>query len=362
MPKPVRLLVAGGGTGGHLFPALAVTQALEERLPLKTLFVGTARGLEATLIPQRGYDLELLSVSGLYRVGALKKLLGLAKLPLAFLQSARILRRFQPQVVLGVGGYAAGPMLATALALGYPVCLQEQNAFPGMTNRLLGKYAPLSFVPFAGLEGTFKNPVVVGNPIRKELLQARGQAGQRPASPFPLSVLGGSQGAAVLNQAVIGMLPLLQGQPIRILHQAGTANLEAVQSAFAQFPGVQAEVLGFINNMAQLYQESHLVLSRSGSIVNEIMALGRASILVPIPFSSGDHQRQNAIKMQQAGASILLEQADLTPQLLWQQVQGLMQNPGQLQAMEAAASHLFAGDAAALIADKMIEFFRLDQA
>ncbi len=357
MAGKLRLLVAGGGTGGHLYPGIALAEALSERVPLEARFVGTKRGVETRVLPPLGYRLYLLSIGGLYRVGWVKKGLNLLKLPLALFQALWILLSYRPHLVLGVGGYASGPMLLMALLFGFRTALQEQNAAPGMTNRFLGPLVPISFVPFAGLEQQFKNPLALGNPLRKELLQAREVKVKRAASPFTIAIIGGTQGARALNEAVLAMLPLLPQTGVRLIHQTGAANLAKIQEGYKPYPHLHAEVVPFIHEMSKLYQSCHLLISRAGSVVHELTAMGRASILIPIPLSSGDHQRKNAQKLAEAGAAILLEQADLKGEKLFALVQGLMQDPERLKSMEQASAGLFAGDAAASMAGALLEFY-----
>jgi len=356
----LKVLIAGGGTGGHLFPGMAVAEALGKIRPTEVRFVGTARGIEARAVPERGWKLYLLSVSGLYRVGALKKLLGLLKVPVAFLQSLKILLTYRPDLVIGVGGYASGPLLLAALLLGRRTLIQEQNASPGMTNRLLGRFVPLSFVPFEGLEGVFRNPKVVGNPIRSQIQEAASLPDRRPKEPFTLVLVGGSQGARVLNQTLVAALPSLEGQGIRILHQTGVADCEDVRQAYAQHPEIDAQVVPFVDDVASWFCEAHLLLSRAGSMVNEVCAVGRASILVPIPNTSGDHQGSNARALESGGAAIVIPQAELNAQRLAQAILDIKNNPEQRTAMEEAAKSLVAGDAAQVIAQEALRFYHLE--
>ncbi|MDX2469623.1 MAG: undecaprenyldiphospho-muramoylpentapeptide beta-N-acetylglucosaminyltransferase [SAR324 cluster bacterium] len=374
-PKPLRLLVAGGGTGGHLFPAIAIAQALQNKLDLEIRFVGSDKGIEATKIPALGFRLYKLQVAGLYRVGKVKKILSLLKLPIAFLQSLAILLTYRPNLVLGVGGYASGPLLLVALFLGFKVVLQEQNASPGMTNRFLGRYAPLTLAPFAGLEEIFKNPVVVGNPIRKEIIAVAAQnlkKEEKPTKevdfrpnfderPFHIAIVGGTQGARVINRAFCGLLDNLKNKKVKITHQAGKLDFEEVTEIYKNYPHLDAEVTIFIDDMADLYQNANLIISRAGSMVAEFNAMGRASILIPIPQASGDHQKQNALKLAEAGAAVLLEQKDLTPKSLLSEIEKLWGNPEALRKMEKASQGLFNGDAAAQGADVIIQFFELTQ-
>jgi len=355
----LRVLIAGGGTRGHLFPGMAVAQALQSLREVEVRFVGTDRGIEAKAVPAAGWRLYKLSVSGLYQVGPVKKLLGLLRLPVALGQAVGILWSFRPQVVIGVGGYASGPMLLAALALGFRTVIQEQNAYPGMTNRVLGRRVPLSFVPFAGLEGLFKNPVVVGNPIRQEILQAAATPFQRSETPFTLALVGGSQGARAVNRAMVEALPLLKDAGLRVLHQTGKADFEEIKQAYQVAGVTQAELLPFVTDMAGWYQRADLVVGRAGSMVAELCAMGRASILVPFPNSSGDHQKKNAQALVAAGAAVMIEQSELTGSKLAQEILTLVQDQQRRLSMEQAAKSLYSGDAALEMAKKILEFYRL---
>lgn len=360
--RRLKVLIAGGGTGGHLFPGMAVAEALQAQGPTEVRFVGTVRGIEAKAVPQKGWPLYTLPVSGLYRVGPIKKLLGLARLPVALGRAAGILVRYRPDLVLGVGGYASGPMLLMARLLGFKTAIQEQNAYPGLTNRVLGKQVPLAFVPFEGLEGVFKNPVVVGNPIRRALIEARQRPVQRPETPFVLALIGGSQGARVLNQTLVAALPFLaeRAGELKIVHQTGKWDFEEVRQSYAENPSINAEVAPFIEDMPGLYGQAHLLLSRAGSVVNELCAMGRASILVPIPNSSGDHQLKNAQTLAEAGAAQLIEQAELSPESLARAILALMDDRARLAQMEQAAAELYPGDAALSIAQEIRRFYGFD--
>jgi UDP-N-acetylglucosamine--N-acetylmuramyl-(pentapeptide) pyrophosphoryl-undecaprenol N-acetylglucosamine transferase len=340
-----------------LFPGLAIAEAMRSLSPdLDVRFAGGTYGLENTVVPAHGYRLYRIAARGLYGIRWRRRLLSLLRLPLAFLQSLLILLRFRPHLVIGVGGYASGPVLATALLLGRLCVIQEQNTVPGMTNRLLGRWVRKAFVVAEGMERYFHNPVVAGSPVRREILALRSEP--PPPRPVPLLlVIGGSQGALAINRAMTEALPLLEawGKPLRILHQAGPGHLEAVQSAYAD-TRLDARVLPFIQDMAAAFREARLVVSRAGaSAVNEIIAARRASLLIPIPGTSGDHQRQNALRLERAGAAQMLEQEDLTGKTLAEAVVHLLENPARLDAMERATDTLFPGDAARVIAGQCLE-------
>jgi len=361
MKKKLRILIAGGGTGGHLFPGISIAEALQQRRDCDIRFVGTTHGIEMKSIPPLGYPLYTLPVSGLYRVGALKKIKSLFKLPFAVLKALSILISFRPHLVVGVGGYASGPMLALSVALFRHTILQEQNAYPGLTNRLLGKYVPLSFVPFTGMDHLFRNSVVVGNPIRQAITEVAGKKINRDGKKIVLTIIGGSQGARILNRAIVNLLPLLveKADQIRIVHQTGKWDHDWVMEAYQANPQLEARVQPFFDDITEVYQQSHLLLCRAGSMVNEIIAIGRASILVPIAVSSGNHQLENGRKMAQANASILIEEKDFSPDILADKLFTLMESPQTIQAMEQNAHALYGGDSAAKIADATLKFYNL---
>ena len=363
--SPLRVLIAGGGTGGHLFPGLAIAEALLRLRPGSDLrFAGTARGIEARAVPARGLRLYLIPVRGLYRVPLAQRLWVLAMLPWALLKCMAIILSFRPQVVLGVGGYASGPMLVASLLLGRRTLIQEQNAAPGMTNRLLGRWVKRAYVPTEGLAPYFRQVRVLGTPVRADILALRQQP-QPPREAIPtLFILGGSQGARAINQAVTQALPILKawakpGKPLRIRHQTGSADADWVAQAYRQAgfdpEQVRVELSPFIEDMAAAYRECSLAVSRAGaSAVNELITARKAALLIPIPTSSGDHQRINARQVANAGAGLLLEQQALTGESLGRAITDLIDDPARLEAMAAATDALFTGDAAALIAGDIL--------
>ena len=353
----LRILIAGGGTGGHLFPGFAIAEALQARVPgCEVRFAGSAYGIEHRAVPQRGYRLHRIAVRGLYGVPWPRRLLRLALLPWAFLQCLWVLLAYRPHLVVGVGGYASGPVLATALLLRRRCVLHEQNAWPGLTNRLLGRFVAAAFVTVEDQPGFFRHPVLAGMPVRAAIRALRPPAPEasptRRTQPL-LFVFGGSQGARAINRAMVAALPHLKSRHphLRILHQTGPADLADVSHAYAQ-TGLSAEVVPFLEDMAQAYRSARLIVSRAGaSAVNEIIVARRAALLIPIPGTSGDHQRRNALHAAGAGAAEVLEQADLTGAVLAERIGALMADAARLDAMEAATDALDPGDAAGRIAD-----------
>ncbi len=359
--KPLKVLIAGGGTGGHLFPGISIAEELLEHRPCDIRFVGTKRGIEARVIPESPFGLYTISVAGLYRVGLKKKITTLLKLPLAFIKSLWILLSYRPHLVIGIGGYASGPILALAIILGKRTVIQEQNAQPGMTNRVLGKYVEIAFIPFAQSSHLFKHPVVVGNPIRKAI----SNAAKSPTVPRPqtitISIVGGSQGAHKINTIIPDILPHLHQAKtkIRIIHQTGESDFEWLKGEYAKYPELETRVEEFVNDMVELYQQSQLLICRAGSMINEIIAMGKASILIPIPLSSGDHQKENALVLSNAGAAVMIEESQLNADHLFETINHLVSTPQQLSEMGENAKKLYQGDSAGKIVTAILDRFNL---
>ena len=347
----MRMLLAGGGTGGHLFPAVALAQRLQTTEPAgEVLFVGTRRGIEAKVLPELGLPLRTIDISGFYGKGLLGKIGLLPQLVKSLWQSLRILGEFRPEVVVGVGGYASGPALLAAWLRGYPFLIHEQNAWPGLTNRLLARWAKRVCLSFADSDRAFHHgcTVLTGNPLRE---------GMETCPPIPegkplLLVFGGSRGARAINDALLAALPLLQalGGGLRILHQTGAEDLERVREGYRQAGWADAEVVPFIQDMAGAYARAHLVLCRAGATtIAELTACGRPAILVPYPFAAGDHQRGNAEALARKGAALVLPQSELTAQTLARLAGDLLVDRGRLLAMGRAATALGRRGAADLI-------------
>jgi UDP-N-acetylglucosamine--N-acetylmuramyl-(pentapeptide) pyrophosphoryl-undecaprenol N-acetylglucosamine transferase len=347
----LRVLITGGGTGGHLFPGLAIAEAFQRAVPgCDVRFAGSRYGLESRIVPARGYRLYRLPVRGLVGVSWRRRLWVAAMLPAALLQALAILLAFRPHLVIGVGGYASAPVLAMAILCRRATVIQEQNAFPGLTNRLLGRYVGLAFLPVAGPERLFPRQERMGSPVRREILALRERPA--PARDVPLVfVLGGSQGARALNRAMTEALHQLErwGRPLAILHQSGPQDLDWVREAY-QGRAIPHDVVPFIDDMAGAFARARIVVSRSGaSAVNEIVTARRASILIPIPRTSGDHQLMNARRVAEGGAGVLLEQEAASGERLAQELMALLDDPARLDRMEAACDALFPGDAATAI-------------
>ena len=360
-----RVILAGGGTGGHLFPGIAVHEELKRREPeLEALFVGTVRGIETRVIPQLSERLECIDVGPIKGRTKAELVKNLLALPHAGLSAAKLLRRFRPSLVIGVGGYAAGPMVAAAAALGVPTALLEQNAQVGLTNRLLARVVQRAYLSFEETEHGFPKGVarVVGNPVRRSFLAAGNMARMDPQG-FEMRarrvlVIGGSQGARVLNERVPEALAraLHAGDgrhAIEIVHQTGHAMCEAVRAHYAEL-GVPATVTPFIDDMARAYASAALVIGRAGATsLAELCAVGRPSILIPFPHAADDHQWHNAHALEQRGAAIAMREAELSPTSLAAAVSRLLTQPDERRRMAEAARALGRPDAAAAIVDDL---------
>ena len=351
-----RMVVTTGGTGGHIFPALAVAAEVRRRNPeAKVLFLG-GHGPEGELARRAGIDFRALPASGVLGMG-LKALLSSFWVAKGVVLAASALRRFAPQVVVGFGGYAGFcPVLAAAL-LGIPSAVHEQNSYPGVTNRILAKLVRRVFVSFDDTLGLFPAGKVLrtGNPVRTEVASAEKRAGQGRN----LLVLGGSQGAKALNDAIIAALPQLLAARVNLLHQAGRADEERVRAAYRLAGADPAQVHGFMDDMAGAYGWADLALCRSGaSTIFELAATGTPAVLVPFPFAAHNHQHVNAASLESLGAAVLLKQDELTPAALVETVLALLGDSARLNTMSRAAKTFARPDAAARIADGLAALCR----
>jgi UDP-N-acetylglucosamine--N-acetylmuramyl-(pentapeptide) pyrophosphoryl-undecaprenol N-acetylglucosamine transferase len=345
----MRVLIAGGGTGGHVIPALAIARELKSRYDTEVLFVGTARGIENRLVPQAGFGLMRIKVGALKNVGLLTRLRTLLDLPLAILNARKIMKVFLPDVVVGVGGYASGPAMAAAILGEVPTLAFEPNYVPGFANKMVGRRVSAAAVHFEQTGRFFRNAQVVGVPVRPEFFSVPPAAVSHPPT---LLVFGGSQGAHAINEAVSSAAPqvLRQIPDLRIIHQTGERDYNDVQAAYSR-SGVQAQVSAFIDNMPQAFGQADLLVCRSGaSTVAEITAAGKPAIFVPFPQAADDHQRRNAEAIAQGGAAILLPQAELTPQRLAQCIVELVSDRARLREMSERARALSHADAAGRVA------------
>ncbi len=358
-----RVMVAGGGTGGHLFPGLAVVEELRRRVPaLEVRFVGTARGIESRILPQRGEHLDLLEVMPLKGQGVGARLKSLARIPSAMKEASSLMRAFDPDLVLGVGGYASGPVLLAASLAGRRTAVLEQNAQVGMTNRILGRFVDRAYVAFEQTEAVFGKAKTrwTGNPVRHDFVEHARLALADPegfeSRARTVLVLGGSQGARKLNEEVPRALAEagISKRGLRVVHQTGEAMREEVETTYREL-GIPAEVVTFIDHMARAYSNAALVVARAGATtLAELCAIGRPSILIPFPFAADDHQAKNAMALQELGASICLRESDLAVSDLADRIQTLLDEPSARAAMARAAREHGKPDAAAVIVDDIL--------
>ncbi len=331
----LRILIAGGGTGGHVIPALAIGRELRDRYGAEVRFVGTARGLETRLVPAGGFPLDLVEVGQLKGLSFATKLRTMGALPGAVLRCMQLLRAFRPQVVVGVGGYASGPAMGAALLLRVPTMAYEPNAIPGLANRLVGRLVSAAAVNFTETQRFFRKAVVTGVPVRGEFFQI---PPRDTAAPPHLLVFGGSQGARALNTRMTEIIgSLLERVPgLTVLHQAGARHAQATEAAYRK-SGADAErwrVAAFLDEMPSHLQRASLVLCRSGaSSVAELAAAGRPSLLVPFPQAADDHQRRNAEAFAREGAAQVLLEAEMSAEVLLERLAGLLTSAERLAEM-----------------------------
>ena len=358
-----RIMVAGGGTGGHLFPGLAVVEELRRRVPnLEVKFVGTARGIEARVLPARGEDLDLLKVTPLKGQGFGARFKSFARIPTAMREAAALMKEFEPDLVLGVGGYASGPVLLSASLSGRPAAVLEQNAHVGMTNRILARFVDRAYISFAQTEEVFGKTKsrLTGNPVRQEFVEHARLAIADPegfeSRARTVLVLGGSQGARKLNEVVPRALleAGLVHRDLEVVHQTGESMRDEVEATYRDL-GIRARVVTFIDEIARAYSNAALVVARAGATtLAELCAIGRPSILIPFPFAADDHQTKNAKALEEQGASICISESELEVDALGKLVGGLLDDSGRRQTMACAARDHGRPDAAAAIVDDMM--------
>ncbi|MBJ73607.1 MAG: undecaprenyldiphospho-muramoylpentapeptide beta-N-acetylglucosaminyltransferase [Sandaracinus sp.] len=358
-----RVIVAGGGTGGHLFPGIAVVEELRRRFDVDLLWVGTERGIEARVMPERGEKLELLEVTPLKGRSPGELLKSVGRLPGAMARAASIVRQHDAELCLGVGGYASGPILAAAAAMGVPTAILEQNAHLGLTNRMLAPLVGRAYLSFEETAGRFGEKArVVGNPVRREFAEAAKRASADPegfeARARTILVMGGSQGAKALNEivpAALGELGL-GAKGLKVVHQTGAAMRDAVAARYAEL-GVEAEVVSFIDDMAKAYAAAAAVIARAGATtLAELQAIGRPAILVPYPYAADDHQAKNAAALERAGAAKMIRQEKLDAAWLVRELGALLDDPAKRRAMGEAARRRGRPDAAASIVDDLCQW------
>lgn len=356
----MRVIIAGGGTGGHVFPAISIADEIKSRdQGNEVLFIGSKKGLENELVPGSGYEIRHVSASGIKGLGPLKSAMGALVASKGVTESLMILRSYKPDCVIGVGGYVSGPLVLAASILRIPTAVCEQNTVPGVTNRILGKFVNRVFATFEESIAYFpgRKVVVTGNPIRPQFLEDREHAQDRHG--YTILVFGGSQGAGTLNRILPEAFEIIGRKDIRIIHQTGKADCKRVASAYEN-GGIKAEVVSFIDDMASAYQSSDLVICRSGAgTIAELTAMGKPSVLIPFPYATNDHQTENAKVLTRSGAAVMISDSDVNAQNLASMLTGLL-NRDKLNDMARAASLLGKPDAARRIVDQIYELAGAD--
>ena len=355
----MRVLIAGGGTGGHVVPALAIARELRDKHGAEVRFVGTARGLETRMVPEAGFRLELVRSGQWKNVSLATRLRTLVDLPLGVVECVRLIRGFRPQVVVGVGGYASGPGMLAAILLRVPTLAYEPNAVPGMTNRWIGKRVNAAAVSFAQTAKYFRNAEVTGVPVRAEIF---GLAPRLAGSAPRLLVTAGSNGALVFNETMPKILVRLLADVagLTVVHQAGARRLEQTRAEFAASGADAARwrVEAFLEDMPAQYGAADVVLARAGSTVAELCAAGKASVLVPLPTAADDHQRKNAEVLADAGAAVMLLQKDVTEETLLLALVSLLNDRARRDEMALKAKSLAREGAVERIAEMVVALAR----
>jgi UDP-N-acetylglucosamine--N-acetylmuramyl-(pentapeptide) pyrophosphoryl-undecaprenol N-acetylglucosamine transferase len=358
----MRVLIAAGGTGGHIYPGIAVANEIMRRDPSSAIrFVGTARGLETRLVPLAGFELSLIESAGLKNVGLRARMRGLALLPKSFFASRRLIREFGPHVVVGAGGYVSGPVLLAASLMGRPTLVMDSNALPGWTNRVLARFVDKAAVSFAEALPHFRGKgVLTGNPVRAKFFEI--PAGKRDPDRVSILVFGGSQGAHAINEAMVAALPQLASQKnqLRITHQTGEVDYEKVRKSYEVASWSEnTDVRRYIDDMVSEFSKADLILCRAGATTTaELVAAGKAAVMIPFPLAADDHQRKNAEALQAAGAARMILQKELNGERLANEIASLIAAPDDITRMETASRKLARRDAAAATVDLMEELVK----
>jgi len=353
----LRVVIAGGGTGGHLYPGIAVARELLRRRPDAVVtFAGTARGIESRVVPREGFELDVLRSSGLKGSSIIGVLKGVSILPASALDAWRILSRRRPHLVIGVGGYSSGPVVLAAALRRIPTMLLEQNAVPGLTNRLLANMVSAAAVTFEPTVSFFgRRAFVAGNPVRPEFLSHDVGVSRREGAPPRVLIFGGSQGAHAINMAMVEAAPRLAAAGlVDITHQTGERDVDVVRRGYAD-AGIPARVEPFLFAMDREIKDAGVIVCRAGATtIAEVTAAARAAILVPLPTAADDHQRKNAEVLARAGAAELIEQRELSGAVLAERIVDLAADERRRLQMATAAASFARPDAARVIVDRAL--------
>jgi UDP-N-acetylglucosamine--N-acetylmuramyl-(pentapeptide) pyrophosphoryl-undecaprenol N-acetylglucosamine transferase len=361
----MRVVIAGGGTGGHLFPGIAIAAEFTAKDPgNRVLFVGTENPFEKTNVAKAGFAHNSITVEGIKGRGLFKIMRSVLKIPKGIFDSFRIIKTFNPDIVIGVGGYSAGPVILTAWVMGVITAVHEQNVLPGITNRILARVASRIYVSFEGskLPAAKEKILVSGNPLRKEIIDAAKSetaVGKKPDKPFTVLIIGGSQGAHGINMIVGDALAHLKaGKRFFFIHQTGSSD-ETTVAGFYKKCGISSIVKPFFDDMAKKYTEADLIICRAGATtVAEVTAIGRGTIFIPFPFAADDHQTKNARALSEAGAAEILPEAGLNGKMLAEKIEYYANHPAELGIMAAAAKKLGKSDAAEIIVNDCYEIVK----
>ena len=354
----MRFLIAGGGTGGHLFPGIAIAKELEKRISnARILFVAGLARMESEILSRYGYEVTSIDIEGLMGRGWRKGLTVLFRLPGSLLESARLIRRFSPDLVLGMGAYSAGPICLAARFMKIPTAIHEQNSYPGLTNRLLSRVVDQVFISFQESRKHFKSGAVflTGNPIRNEFFT--GSKTERENGNFTILIIGGSQGARAVNRAFAEAAGILkrEDREVDIIHQTGKTDHESVVADYKK-RDIKGDIFPFIDDMATAYNRADLVISRAGATtIFELAGLGKPSILVPYPYASNQHQEINARTLVREGGAEMILENHLTGKALADVVVKYMDDRGALIEMGKRAAKVGRPDASGIIVDQLVE-------
>jgi UDP-N-acetylglucosamine--N-acetylmuramyl-(pentapeptide) pyrophosphoryl-undecaprenol N-acetylglucosamine transferase len=366
----MRVIIAGGGTGGHLFPGIAIAMEFIAKDPgSRILFVGTGNPFEKTTVGKAGFDHKSITAEGIKGRGFFKTMRSLFKIPKGMFESFKIIKGFNPHIVVGVGGYSAGPVILTAWLLGFKTALHEQNILPGITNRILARFAGRIYVSFEGtkLPAAFGKTLVAGNPLRREILDAAKDAAKDASKtdivtdsgcqkPFTVLILGGSQGAHSINMAIGEALTHIKTkEKYLFVHQTGASDEKSVAGVYAKY-GISCIVKPFFDDMAERYGQADLIICRAGATtVAEVTAMGRGAIFIPFPFAADDHQAKNACALSDAGAAEIITETDLNGKMLAERIEYFAGHAVELHKMASAAKKFSRPDAAEIIVSDCYE-------
>jgi UDP-N-acetylglucosamine--N-acetylmuramyl-(pentapeptide) pyrophosphoryl-undecaprenol N-acetylglucosamine transferase len=368
--RALRVVIAGGGTGGHLFPGIAIAQEfLAKNAETSVLFVGTGKPFEISILSEIGFAHKRITVEGFKGRGVWNQLVSISKIPKGIIESILILKGFQPDIVIGVGGYSAGPLVMGARLLGIKIVLHEQNILPGITNRILSRFADRIYVSFEEtIMGVSPKKIrFTGNPVRKEILQCAETLkntdikASNKKKKFTILILGGSQGAHSINMALLDALEYLENkEDIFLVHQTGAQDETQVKRRYDEY-GIENDTRAFFKEMACQYQRADLIICRAGATtVAEIKAIGKGVIFIPFPFAADNHQVLNARSLEEAGAAMMIFEKDLSGKILAERINYYVQQPEALQQMALRSRELGRVDAAARIVDDCYELIGLN--